>query len=101
MNPIIASVWFVFLKNIPRRNVPSKPPYVNDAIERPNSTTGFLESLNNIAPPIKTIPQNNVNTLDQNISFLGSSSLPFFVILNRSRYVDDANELIADESVPI
>src|SRR5438552_5967347 len=101
MNPIKASSCLVFLKNIPSRNVPSKPPYVKEAIDNPSSTTGFFESLKIIAPPVRTTPHNKVNILDQNNSFLGVRLSASREPINKSRYVEEASELIADESVPI
>src|SRR3989338_697682 len=100
-NPMSASVWFVFGNRSPRKNVPSKPPYVNDAIFNPSSTTGFFVSVKSIAPPMRKIPQNNVQNRDQPISLFSVSALPQRDCLNRSRCVDEASELIDDDSVPM
>jgi hypothetical protein len=58
-----------------------------------------LESRNIIAPPIRTTPQKRVKILDQNISL--DLNFSDFTEAKRSRYVDDARELIAEERVPI
>ena len=48
----------------PNRKAPNKAPYVNEAIERPSSTTGFCWSSNSVARKTKTSAQPSVSNLD-------------------------------------
>jgi hypothetical protein len=100
-NPTYASLSLVFTKNRPSRNVPNMPPYVNEAIVRPSSTTGFLVSVNNIAPPIRAAPQKTVITRDVRMDRRSLPSAGTAGMRKISRYVEDARELIDEESVPM
>ena len=73
---------------------------MNEAIFNPNSTTGLFVSVNIIAPPIRTMPQTSVKKRDHAISVHAVASRPV-TPLNRSRYVDDASELMEEDKVPI
>lgn len=64
VNPIIDSFCFVFLEIKPSKNVPSNPPYVNEAMLNAISTTAFELSLNIIAENINKIAQMIVSIRD-------------------------------------
>lgn len=101
IKPMNASLCLTCGKSSPRKKVPRSPPYVTEAICRPISTTGFFVSLKSIAPPISTIPQSSVKKRDHFISLLSFFRSGFEDDLNRSRYEDDARELIDEDRLPI
>ena len=91
----------VCLNSKPRKNVPSNPPYVTEAILSPSSTTAVFVSVKSIAPAMRKIPHSRVKKRDHHNSFFSIRAFPREIILKRSRYVAEASELMEEDKLPI
>ena len=62
--PVIASRWIARRHKIPRKNPPSSPPCVNDAIESATTTIGIFGFCGKSrAPPVSAMPQASAKIL--------------------------------------